>query len=153
MAGWGPGQGTPPFPRGFPRGGVFCARGDVSVTRSRLATVKPYATCTCTCTCTATGRANLLRYVFAVGPPVAVLGRWDPLLAAITGGQCELLYIKPYLLHLILKNVSSCAFYGFSIYGCVRAEHAFSGTSWTALTLEVSKSPTATPRRAELPVA
>ena len=33
------------------------------------------------------------------------------------------------------------------------AEHAFSGTSWTALTLETGKSPTATPWRAELPVA
>ena len=37
--------------------------------------------------------------------------------------------------------------------GGVRAEHIVSGISWTALTLEVGKSPTATPRRAELPVA
>ena len=35
--------------------------------------------------------------------------------------------------------------------GCVRAEHAFSGTSWTALTLEVGKSPTAVRWRAQLP--
>mgnify|MGYP004197950611 CR=1 FL=1 len=39
---------APPSPVAFPVGvkgsvgGVFCARGDVSVTRSRLATVKPY---------------------------------------------------------------------------------------------------------------
>ena len=37
--------------------------------------------------------------------------------------------------------------------GCVCSKHAYRGTSWTALTLEVGKSPTATPRRAELPVA
>ena len=36
--------------------------------------------------------------------------------------------------------------------GGVRAEHAYSGTSWGALTLEVGKSPTATRWRAELPV-
>ena len=36
--------------------------------------------------------------------------------------------------------------------GGVRAEHIYSGTSWTALTLEVGKSPTATRWRAELPV-
>eukprot|EP00964_Phaeocystis_antarctica_P001187 scaffold641_cov67-Phaeocystis_antarctica.AAC.1 len=36
--------------------------------------------------------------------------------------------------------------------GSVRAEHAYSGTSWGALTLEVGKSPTATRWRAELPV-
>ena len=31
--------------------------------------------------------------------------------------------------------------------GAVGAEHAFSGTSWTALTLEVGKSPTEVPPR------
>ena len=35
--------------------------------------------------------------------------------------------------------------------GCVRAEHAYSGTSWGALTLEVGKSPTAIRWRAQLP--
>ena len=39
------------------------------------------------------------------------------------------------------------------VTGGVCSKHAYRGTSWTALTLEVGKSPTATPRRAELPVA
>ena len=37
--------------------------------------------------------------------------------------------------------------------GAVGAEHAFSGTSWTALTLEVGKSPTEVPPRRRLPVS
>eukprot|EP00964_Phaeocystis_antarctica_P094373 scaffold61127_cov41-Phaeocystis_antarctica.AAC.2 len=37
--------------------------------------------------------------------------------------------------------------------GAVRAEHTYSGTSCGSLTMEVGKPPTATPRRAELPVA
>ena len=37
--------------------------------------------------------------------------------------------------------------------GGVCSEHAFSGTSWTALTLEVGKSPTEVPPRRRLPVA
>ena len=42
----------------------------------------------------------------------------------------------------------------FAIYGTggVSAEPSYSGTSWTALALEVGKSPTATTWRAELPV-
>ena len=35
--------------------------------------------------------------------------------------------------------------------GCVRAEHAYSGTNCGALTLEVGKSPTAVRWRAQLP--
>ena len=35
--------------------------------------------------------------------------------------------------------------------GGVRAEHAYSGTSWSALTLEVGKSPTEVRWRAQLP--
>ena len=42
--------------------------------------------------------------------------------------------------------------YGFSFKGAVGAEPTYSGTSWTALALEVGKSPTATRWRAELPV-
>ena len=42
---------------------------------------------------------------------------------------------------------------GGIVTGSVRAEHAYSGISCGALRLEVGKSPTATPRRAELPVA
>eukprot|EP00964_Phaeocystis_antarctica_P046065 scaffold26561_cov86-Phaeocystis_antarctica.AAC.2 len=37
--------------------------------------------------------------------------------------------------------------------GSVRAEHAYSGTSWGALTLEVGKSPTEVPPGRRLPVA
>eukprot|EP00964_Phaeocystis_antarctica_P073432 scaffold45029_cov30-Phaeocystis_antarctica.AAC.1 len=41
-----------------------------------------------------------------------------------------------------------------SVYtGAVGTEHAYSGTSCGSLPMEVGKSPTATPRRAELPVA
>ena len=39
-----------------------------------------------------------------------------------------------------------------TITGGVGAEYTVSGTSWSALTLEAGKSPTATTRRAELPV-
>ena len=39
-----------------------------------------------------------------------------------------------------------------TVTGAVRAEHAYWGTSCGAPTLEVGKSPTATTRRAELPV-
>ena len=44
------------------------------------------------------------------------------------------------------------AFGAFLYKGAVGAEPTYSGTSWTALALEVGKSPTATRWRAELPV-
>ena len=39
------------------------------------------------------------------------------------------------------------------VTGCVGPEHAFSGISWTALALEVGKSPTEVPPGRRLPVA
>ena len=66
-------------------------------------------------------------------------------------------------IHTVVCGVSSTAPLSVRSYilalfigqktGGVRAEHAYSGISWTALTLEVGKSPTEVPPGRRLPVA
>jgi hypothetical protein len=61
----------------------------------------------------------------------------------ILSGSFSSLYL------IALTSEASAIYYG----GCSRRTRSFSGTSWTALTLEVGKSPTEVPPRRRLPVA
>ena len=65
----------------------------------------------------------------------------------------NLLLSKNLLLLLCLRRARHIGDGCPKLTGCVRAEHAYSGTSCGALTLEVGKSPTEVPPGRRLPVA